>query len=115
MSLQLTVQRRFRCRRIRQALDIYPRLRADALPQITDMMEEIALRRKRRSAAVRSIGRRRICSIGSGARDWVEQRKQQQAREKSADMGLPGDAGAICANCDRADAEDDVDAEPDKD
>src|SRR6202051_2742232 len=77
------------------------------------MMMEIALRRKRRSAAVRRVGRRRIRSIFRGARYWVEQRKQHQARQETADMRLPGDAGAVGADRDRSDAEDDVDAEPD--
>ena len=47
-------------------------------------------------------------------RHRIEQRKQHQAGEKSADMRLPGDAGAVGADRNRSDAEDDVDAEPDR-
>src|SRR3984957_6499141 len=78
------------------------------------MMDEITLSRKRRSAAVRCILRRRLCSIGDAARNRIEPRKQDQAGEESADMRLPGDTGAVGANRDRTDAEDDVDAEPDR-
>src|ERR1700722_5704023 len=64
------------------------------------------------SAAVRQIGRRRICSMG-GARDRGEQRKTQKAGEKTANMRLPGAAGAGGADRNRSDAEDNVDGEPD--
>src|SRR6516165_5126359 len=59
------------------------------------------------------VMRRRICSMGRRARNRIEQRKQQQTREKSANMRLPGDAGAISADRDRSEPEDDVDTEPD--
>src|SRR3984957_9641476 len=65
------------------------------------------------SAAVCSVGGGRTRSMGCRARDRIEQREQQQAGEKAADMRLPGDAGAVRADGDRSDAEDDVDAEPD--
>ena len=45
-------------------------------------------------------------------RHRVVQRKQHQAGEKSADMRLPGHAGAVIADGNRPEAEDDVDAEP---
>ena len=78
------------------------------------MMDEIAPRRKRRSAAIRSSADDASAASRGGARNRIEQRKQQQAGEKSADMRLPGDARAVGADRDRSDAEDDVDAEPDR-
>src|SRR5580700_11640080 len=65
------------------------------------------------SAAVRSVVVGRICSMRRRARNRIEQGKQQQTSKKPADMRLPGDAGAVRADGDRSDAEDDVDAEPD--
>ena len=57
--------------------------------------------------------RQRSRSIAFAARHRIEQRKQQQAREKAADMRLPGHALRLPpSDRDRADAEDDVDAEP---
>src|ERR1700756_125503 len=60
---------------------------------------------------------RRTCSIGGiacHARHRIKQKKHHKPREKPADMRLPGDARAIGADRDRAESEDDVDTEPDR-
>src|ERR1700743_3890686 len=59
------------------------------------------------------VSGRRIGSIGRCMGNGIEQGKQQQPGEKTADMRLPGHADALCADCDRSDAENDVDAKPD--
>src|SRR5258708_17653743 len=82
--------------------------------QLSKMMDEIAVRRKRRSDSARSVRRRRICNMLRCPRYRIEQREQHQAGEKSADMRLPGDAGALRTDRNRTDPEDDVDAEPDR-
>src|SRR5450756_1600817 len=53
------------------------------LPHTLTMMDEIGLRRKRGSTAIRCVVPRRICSIGGHAGHRIEQREQHQAREKS--------------------------------
>src|SRR4051812_26683274 len=59
-----------------------------------------------------------VAGIHSGMsrppRNRIEQREQQQAGGEAADMRLPGDAGTVGADRNRTDAEDDVDAEPDR-
>src|SRR5579864_1144875 len=58
--------------------------------------------------------RRRVCNTACCARNRVEQRKQQKTGQKTADMRLPGDADAFHPDCERPDAKNDIDAEPDR-
>ena len=51
---------------------------------------------------------------GTTARDRIEQREQQQPGEEAADMRLPGDRHTFGPDADGADAEHNVDAEPDR-
>src|ERR1700691_3543724 len=57
---------------------------------------------------------RRTCSIACRARNRIEQGKQQKSGQKTADMGLPGDADALRANRNRSEAKYDIDAKPDR-
>src|SRR6266446_6112638 len=90
-------------------LDAHPP--ADAIPLRLPIDDEWN-RSAPQAALLRRIGQR-TCSIAASARDRIEQRKQQEASDETADMRLPGNAGAIGADRNRSDAEDDVDAEPD--
>src|SRR5438552_2832579 len=122
LSLQPTVQRRFRSvARIwcasRRSAPSSSDLSGDARGSLkkSAMMDQIAPAGKaRRSAAIGQIGRRYIGAVATVAWDRVEQRKQQQAREKTADMRLPGDADILGTDRDRPRSEYDVDAEPDR-
>ena len=111
-SFQSTVPRRCRFRTRSTSAAVMHGSGLAAL-QLIRMMNEIAPRRKRRSDAARFVRRRSIRSMRRRTRHRIEQRKQHQAGEKSADMRLPGDAGAFGADRNRPEAEDDVDAEPD--
>src|SRR6185437_5947027 len=75
------------------------------------MMDEIVPPRKR--GAQKSEMVLRICNIGRPARNRIEQGKQEKTCHKSADMRFPGDVGALHADPNRSNAEDEIDAKPD--